>query len=433
MGNSLQLDLLPFAYYNTLGFDAELINYLDYVDDSFLDDVFSDAYIHGIGRRPHRPITMFRLHYLYFIKPEISSFRQLEAILKNPKNQDYRNFIGVRHPGEVPSHNSMSDFRSRAGVARFYTTLFHLVAQALQVEGFLSTALASADSRPLYALVNGYKKRRCHCEEPCDCPKTFSDPDAGVGRQKTKANGSPFFIGYRKHTIILGTPDGPVPIISAVFAPKVGDNKVLLPLLKLLREHTELDLKYVVADLGYYDEKLHRKSLDETGTAVVTGLKKNADLPEAVNEQGQPECPLGERLIWDGFEEGISWFRGDPEACGSCPLQAGCDQQFGFPFHEAPRIFSPIPHGSEIQDAMLNFRRQVELQYAQESNQLDAVLRHKKVPVRGLERVRIFAVMADISRLVRAMIGFCAGRDRTEGFNKELDAAFTEQHLAYAA
>jgi hypothetical protein len=421
------------AYYNTLGFDAELINYIDFVDDSFVDRLFDDVYTWDVGRKPHRPVTMFRLHYLYFIKPEITSFRQLEAILKNPKNQDYRNFIGVRHPGDVPSHNSMSDFRSRAGVVRFYAILFQFIAQALRVDGFMKTDLAAADSRPLYALVNGFKRKRCSCEGDCCCPKTYSDPDAGVGRQKTKVNGGRFFVGYRKHTIIVRSPNGPIPVISAVFAPKVGDNRVLLPLLKLLKAHTGLDLEYVVADLGYYDEELHRKALHETGTAVVTGLKQNAALPEEVNEKGQPECPQGERLVWDGFEDGISWFRGDTAACETCPLQAGCPQQFGFSFDEAPRVFSPIPHGTEIHEAMLNFRRQVELQYAQESNQVDSVLRHKKVPFRGLSRVRIFAVIADIARLVQAMLRFCADRDRPKDFNKALDAAFREQLLAYRA
>ncbi len=29
----LQLELLPYHYYNTLGFDAELIDYINHVDD----------------------------------------------------------------------------------------------------------------------------------------------------------------------------------------------------------------------------------------------------------------------------------------------------------------------------------------------------------------------------------------------------------------
>ncbi|CAM4174047.1 hypothetical protein L1N85_13800 [Paenibacillus alkaliterrae] len=32
----LQLELLPYHYNNTLGFDAELIDYIDHVDDSIV-------------------------------------------------------------------------------------------------------------------------------------------------------------------------------------------------------------------------------------------------------------------------------------------------------------------------------------------------------------------------------------------------------------
>jgi hypothetical protein len=34
----LQLNLLPYAYYNTLGFDPALIDYIEYIDNSFLLD-----------------------------------------------------------------------------------------------------------------------------------------------------------------------------------------------------------------------------------------------------------------------------------------------------------------------------------------------------------------------------------------------------------
>jgi hypothetical protein len=82
---------------------------------------------------------------------------------------------------------------------------------------------------------------------------------------------------------------------------------------------------------------------------------------------------------------------------------------------------------------MLNFRRKVELQYAQESNQVNSVLRHKRVPIRGLGYVRLFAVMTDISRLIAAMVRFCADQDRPKGFSKALDTAFGERFLNYWA
>jgi len=82
----MQLELLPITYYNTLGFDKELIDYINFVDDSVVEDILSDLYKKG-GRKPKRVITQFRAHYLYFIKPEITSYRQLEKMLKNPKSR----------------------------------------------------------------------------------------------------------------------------------------------------------------------------------------------------------------------------------------------------------------------------------------------------------------------------------------------------------
>jgi len=67
-------------------------------------------------------------------------------------------------------------------------------------------------------------------------------------------------------------------------------------------------------------------------------------------------------------------------------------------------LIFPVPHGTELHKAMQKFRKQVELNFVQESNSLDSVMRHKKLPVRGLERVQIFAVMADMFRLIKEML-----------------------------
>ncbi|MCJ7841112.1 hypothetical protein MUB24_09415 [Lederbergia sp. NSJ-179] len=50
----LQLELIPFHYYNTLGFDAELIDYIDHVDDSIVFEKVNPLYKVG-------PRTYFRI------------------------------------------------------------------------------------------------------------------------------------------------------------------------------------------------------------------------------------------------------------------------------------------------------------------------------------------------------------------------------------
>ncbi|WP_040981186.1 hypothetical protein [Oceanobacillus jeddahense] len=53
---------------------------------------------------------------------------------------------------------------------------------------------------------------------------------------------------------------------------------------------------------------------------------------------------------------------------------------------------------------MLRFRKQVELAFSHESNQLGSVLRHKKGPVKTTEKVQSFFIMRDTFRLIQRII-----------------------------
>ncbi|MDC3416679.1 hypothetical protein [Aquibacillus salsiterrae] len=81
-----QLELIPFHYYNTLGFDVELIDYIDHVDDSTVLEKSKPLYKDG-GRPPVDPRVYFRMHYLYFTCPEVTSFRELcrQLVDRSPK------------------------------------------------------------------------------------------------------------------------------------------------------------------------------------------------------------------------------------------------------------------------------------------------------------------------------------------------------------
>ncbi|MFD1361940.1 transposase [Lentibacillus salinarum] len=160
----LQLELVPFHYYNTLGFDVELIDYIDHVDDSIVLEKIKPLYKDG-GRPPADPRTYFRMHYLYFALPEVTSFRHLCNQLIDPKNQAWRNFIGTPNIKDVPVHSSLSHFRKYVTPELFYEILFDLIGQALKLDDFIKPDLAGIDSRPVYAHVNGYKKKRCKCED----------------------------------------------------------------------------------------------------------------------------------------------------------------------------------------------------------------------------------------------------------------------------
>lgn len=81
-----------------------------------------------------------------------------------------------------------------------------------------------------------------------------------------------------------------------------------------------------------------------------------------------------------------------------------CKKQFGFSFDEKPFLYGPVPQGTELQERMLRFRKQIELSFAVESNQLTTVMKHKKVPVQGTERVQSIFALQDMCKLITAQI-----------------------------
>lgn len=167
-----------------------------------------------------------------------------------------------------------------------------------------------------------------------------------------------------------------------------------------------LKVDYLAADLGYFSADDQTASLLEHDVAVVTDFKKNTTIPETCSPERKPECEAGHELIWDGFDKETytSWFNGDKDKCMACPLHAACNKQFGFSFEQNPFFYGSVPQGIELQSEMLRFRKQVELSFAHESNQLDSVMRDKKVPVKTTERVQSFFIMRDMFRLIERII-----------------------------
>lgn len=421
----MQLELMPhYYYYNTLGFDKELSDYIDFVNDDIVIEIIRPLYKNG-GRRPIDPRVYFRMHYLYYTRPEITSFRQLELQLKDPKNQAWRNFIGVHSPKDVPSHSSLSVFRKKIGVDLFYAINLNLLAQALQIPDFLSPTLTGIDSRPVWANVNGYKHKRCSCldQENCDCEKQYSDPDAKVGVQRNKANQNKFFIGYRKHSIVCPSKIGPVVLFSIVLPTDTGDVNVMLPLIEMLNKVEGLNVEYLVADLAYLDAKKHQEALKDHNVAVVTGVKKTTIIPESCSFEGKPECQEGHPLVFDGFdrESSTAHYTQESSICKACVRQGLCNQQFAYDFDDSPFFFGPVPQNSLLQKKMMTFRKQVELAFAQESNQLTSVMKHKKVPVRSTERVQVWFVLRDTFQLIQRMLAFIREEVRSAAHYERID------------
>ena len=404
---NIQLDMLSPLYYSTLGYDEELINYFSFIDDSFIYDLFPEYQSDNKGRTPNDPVVLFRMHFLYFTRPEFISFRQMCKELKKPKHQDYRNFLGVKTI-RVPSHTALSRFRKKLGLSdsKIDEINKNVLVQAKGMEGFLNLMIGSLDSRPVFAAVGRFKKE-CICGTPksCTCKPRFSDKDATVGRQRTKVNQNKFFIGYRKNTVISSSSQGPMPIASVVVDAKTSDSKMLIPCLEQL-DKVGVHLPNMIADMAYIDGDDKIAAMKDYRTAVCTEIKKNMIIPEVCDERGRVTCQEGHLAIYEEFDrESLTvTYCGDNSFCTNCMRYETCPKEFVHYFEKEPQFFGPIGQGSKLQERMLRFRKQSELNFALEANLLDNVLHHKKLTVRGIKRVEIYLKLADVFRLIRGML-----------------------------
>lgn len=404
---NIQLDILSPLYYSTLGYDEELINYFSFIDDDFIYDLFPEYNCYNTGRRPNDPVVLFRMHFLFFTRPEFISFRQMCKELNKPKHQDYRNFLGVKSV-KVPSHVALSRFRKALGLSDSKIDEINkdVIAQAKGMEGFLNLMLGSLDSRPVFAAVGGFKKEcTCGTPEKCTCKPRFSDKDATVGRQRIKVNQNRYFIGYRKNTVICPSSQGPMPIASVVVGANISDSKMLIPCLEQL-DKAEVQLPYIVADMAYVggDDKI--AAMKDYGTAVFTEVKKNMIIPEVCDEKGRVTCMEGHLAIYEEFDKDALTvtYCGDNSFCSKCIRYGTCPKEFIHSFEKDPQFFGPIGQGSELHERMLRFRKQSELNFALEANLLDNVLHHKKLTIRGIKRVETFLKLSDIFRLMIGML-----------------------------
>jgi hypothetical protein len=404
---NIQLDMLSPLYYSTLGYDEELINYFSFIDDSFIYDLFPEYQSNNKGRTPNDPVVLFRMHFLYYTRPEFRSFRQMCEELNKPKHQDYRNFLGVKGI-KVPSHGALSRFRKKLGLSELGIDEINknVIEQAKSMEGFLNMMIGTLDSRPVFAAVGGFKKEcTCGTPEDCKCEPRFSDKDATVGRQRIKVNQNKFFIGYRKNTVACPSSQGPMPITSVIVDAKTSDNKMLIPCLEQL-DKVDVNLPYMIADMGYIDGEDKITAMKEHGTAVCTEVKKNMLIPEECDERGRVTCPEGHLAIYAEFDRETltSTYCGDNYFCKNCIRNGICPKEFTHSFEKEPQFFGPIGQGSELQERMLRFRKQSELNFALEANLLDNVLHHKKLTVRGIKKVEIYLKLSDVFRLIIGML-----------------------------
>jgi hypothetical protein len=420
----LQIELATPYYYSTLGFDEELLDYINFIDDSFMYDILPKYSNHRLGRKPSNPVVLWRMHYLFFIKPEFVKFRQMCNELKKPKHQDYRNFIGVHDIKDVPSHAALSRFRKLIGITEEQAKEIRnglkpissieskidlinkeMLKQAQKFEGFLDMTVGSIDSRPVKAKVGGFTKSK----KDNDSEETYSDADAKVGRQRLKVNQNKYFIGYRKNTLIVRSSQGPAPLTSVVVNAKTSDQKVTVPIVEQAKK-VGAKPPYIIADMGYMDDDTKINLAEDFSVIVHTEVKSSMVPPEYCDEKGRlecPECNIMNVLDYDNKKLEIIAGISDKEICQKCLQSNTCDGEFILSMKDNPHYYNLIPQKSIVQKELLKFRKQSELNFAIESNTLDNKLVHDKLPIKKIAQVDVFTRLADMFRLIKMIIHHC--------------------------
>jgi hypothetical protein len=141
------------------------------------------------------PVIAYKAHLLYFLKKDIISFNELPEQVNN--NDDYRAFC--RCEGITFTAGYLSLFRKNHLTPEMSAQLHQDLFDGL--ENINDLRMGIWDSVPMPTYSSPYKSKYCDCQEPCDCPKTFSDKDATIGWQSEKPNRKDKFLSYRKHFV----------------------------------------------------------------------------------------------------------------------------------------------------------------------------------------------------------------------------------------
>jgi hypothetical protein len=380
-----------------LSCDQDLAEISRLIDDEAINAWYAPHQTYQPGQKGRKPIaaaSKLRAHLLFALK-QIASFNETCKQIK--RNTVYQAFCGVKSI----SAGTLSTFRASLTFDDLITLMKIFIRKADDLGFFDECAdLYVQDSTDL--------------ESPCSWHvietitrgkqtiKVYRDPTARVGKRAQKKGKSPFFVGHRKHTlgVIRGTKV--IPLLSVVLPADRPDQYVLLPLLHLAGM-VGLEVRYLVVDLAYIDQKRKQVALKRYGVLVSTDKKVNTTLPEQTDPKtGQPQCFQGENMRWDGFDPTTG------QHTYLCPLDCPhhdchyaplCPGERTIDADAYPIAFRLLPVHTEPVREMLKKRKAVEPMFRRERQHgaLD------NVTLMGNANVHVLACLADLCDLLKTL------------------------------
>jgi len=348
------------------------------------------------GRKPLDPVIPYKAHLLYFLKRDIVSFNQLPQQVED--KADYRAFC--RSHGVTFTSGYLSLFRKNHLTADMAAQLHQDIFNGLELESNTSPMrIGIWDSVPMPSYSSPYKDtKHCDCQEPCDCPKHFSDQDATIGWQSPTPTRKDKFLGYRKHTVLLYDQDKDkrLPIVTDAQPANKADIEILEELIR--KCVGKLDI--LLVDRAIYDFQQMLEWHEDYHILVLVKPKKNAVLPEyPISHTGAPCCPdMEEPMEWShiDWEDGVHIYN-----CieSGCIYRHQCPCQFEIPVDEHPALLGVFPAHTRCGRFLLSLRRLIEPEFGIQT--LWSKL--KRLPFRRLFNFRLLAQFVDTATLLRKM------------------------------
>lgn len=375
------------------------------IDDLAIEKAFDHKYdkSRNQGRNPILISTKLRIHILK-AKKNLRSFNETCKEIKS--NDTYQAFCRQKSV----SAGSLTNFRNNFSYQDCRTLILIFVKKAIEIGLFKDCHLHVCDSTDL--------------ESPCSWKPTkfntkwdkkekknkeigiYRDKSARKGKRSNKKGKSKWVVGHRKHTLGIVVDSKVIPIFSLIAPGNSNDQNFLLPLIRVGKS-LGFELNYLVADLGYIDQKDKELAKQKYGVVVRTDKKENTKLPEMVDsKRGWPLCSYGYFMKWLEYdEETAEHIYGCPfdSPHQECILAGSCERQRTISSKEYPIAFPPgFPVHLSVSRKMSAKRKAIEPVFWRNrwSGGLD------KITLQRIHNVRILSTVADIYDILDSMATF---------------------------
>jgi len=347
----------------------------------------------GLGRKPIDPVIGYKAHLLYFLKRDIISFNELPRQIQ--KDSDYQAFC--RCQGVAFTASYLSRFRECHLTGEVAAQLHRDILSNLSLETETAPLrIGIWDSVPMPSYSTPVKDtRHCECQDPCECERHFSDPDATIGWQRPTPTKKDKFIGYRKHTVVLYSADKDqrLPIATAVCPANEADIDAIE---QALCQCSKL-IDILLVDQAIYDFEQITDWLTRFGVLVLVKPKSNAVLDGyPLDETKTPCCPeMSQPLVWShlDFSDHTHVYR-----CGvlDCIHQFNCPRQFEIPMAEQPAVLGVFPPHTRWGRLLVALRGLIEPEFGVQT----LWTRLKRLPFRGFKAFALLGQLCDTTRLL---------------------------------